>query len=728
MIYFVTSRLGYNNEELEENDIKLCTEDDISYFNTWVEQQQQFSIQLDTETNIVPFNIPGHHFKRKLYVVQLGDKSKQHQWVFDIVDLSELWLNTLKSALDSKDNYFILHNVVFDFLVLKVNLDIELKNIHDTFLMSQILNTGYTLPDGYHGLKQMLYRIFGIEISKEEQKTFNGSLLTIDQIIYAADDVVMLNDLALSLHNALVEEDLWDVYDKIERKVILTYALMELTPMSFNRKYWLELSEELEKEATSLHKKLISLIYKDQHLVNYLEHSYQYIGVHLIQPFDDFTPPWRSSVKRNKVLALLDPNFPMDLAIKPKIIKWFKSTPDIKNKEYFKMYIDGKYDELQSYLLREHREDLIKLGILIPKGHLNFSWSSNKDKLFLFQFYYPELDSINKKALAKYTKNNLIQIYKKFIKAEKAVNTYGKNFIKNNITAEDYFYPSGLNPIVSTGRISFGIALQLPAENRFRTAFSPAYLGYEFVDTDYSGQELLIMALLSGETDLAEAIKEGKDPHMLVASKVFVQEWLDMAEPDCIQLTTGKKCSCAAHNKFRGKAKALNFGIAYGMTEHGLAERLGISRGEARGLIKSYFAAFPNLKIFFDENAEFAIENLYIDDKTIIGRKRFFFKPNNKSEEAAIGRQAMNFPIQSVGASIMKIAYIKMYYYIRAHFTFKDVILQLPIHDEALNASPTPIAKQWETIQNRLMIEAFEEIFPKGYIKVDSKITDKWQK
>ena len=122
--------------------------------------------------------------------------------------------------------------------------------------------------------------------------------------------------------------------------------------------------------------------------------------------------------------------------------------------------------------------------------------------------------------------------------------------------------PSGLSQILSTGRVAFGILLQLPAKQKFRNAFLPPQDDWQFVDSDYQSAEVAIMAYAAGESAFLDAIKTGKDLHMMSARLMYADKWDSIAEPGCTNLIDGSKCNCKEHNELRKKSKALTFGLA----------------------------------------------------------------------------------------------------------------------------------------------------------------------
>ena len=233
--------------------------------------------------------------------------------------------------------------------------------------------------------------------------------------------------------------------------------------------------------------------------------------------------------------------------------------------------------------------------------------------------------------------------------------------------------------ITATGRLSSSNPnLQnIPVRNEegkeIRKAFIPEP-GCEFFSADYSQIELRIMAHLSGDENLIEAFREGHDIHAATAAKIFKRA--DIGE---------------VTREERSKAKTANFGIIYGITVFGLAERMGVSRGEAKELIDGYFNTYPKVKEYMNESIRRAREKGYTE--TIYHRKCHLrdINSHNAVVRGYAERNAINAPIQGSAADIIKIAMIHIYRRFREEHIRSKMILQ--VHDE-LNFSVFPEEKE----------------------------------
>ena len=220
-----------------------------------------------------------------------------------------------------------------------------------------------------------------------------------------------------------------------------------------------------------------------------------------------------------------------------------------------------------------------------------------------------------------------------------------------------------------------------------RKAFIPDD-GCEFFSADYSQIELRIMAHLSGDEHMIEAFRSGKDIHAATAAKIF--------KVDLHEVTSD----------MRRKAKTANFGIIYGISTFGLAERMGVSRQEAKELIDGYFATYPKIKAYMDRSIEVARSQGYVE--TIFHRKRFL--PDINSRNATVRgyaeRNAINAPIQGSAADIIKVAMAHIDRRFAEEGLKAKMILQ--VHDE-LNFSVPPEEK--ERVQ-QIVLEEMEKACP----------------
>ena len=246
--------------------------------------------------------------------------------------------------------------------------------------------------------------------------------------------------------------------------------------------------------------------------------------------------------------------------------------------------------------------------------------------------------------------------------------------------------------VTATGRLSSSnpnlqnIPIRNEDGKEIRRAFIPEP-GCEFFSADYSQIELRIMAHLSGDENLIEAFRSGEDIHAATAAKIYHIP---------IEEVTREQ---------RSRAKTANFGIIYGISVFGLAERMNVSRGEAKELIENYFITYSGVKRYMDESIAVAREKGYIE--TILHRKRYLpdITSHNSVVRGYAERNAINAPIQGSAADIIKIAMIEIYRRFRAENLRSTMMLQ--VHYE-LNFSVYPEEK--ERVQ-QIVIEAMESAY-----------------
>ena len=245
----------------------------------------------------------------------------------------------------------------------------------------------------------------------------------------------------------------------------------------------------------------------------------------------------------------------------------------------------------------------------------------------------------------------------------------------------------------ATGRLSSSdpnlqnIPVRGEEGKEIRKAFIPEP-GCLFFSADYSQIELRVMAHLSGDENMIEAFREGHDIHAATAAKIYKEEMENVTREQ------------------RTKAKRANFGIIYGITVFGLAERLEISRDEAKMLIEGYFETFPKVKEYMEKAKEQARNQGYVE--TQFHRRRYLADINsaNATVRGFAERNAINAPIQGTAADIIKVAMIRIYNRFRAEGIRSKMILQ--VHDE-LNFSVYPEEK--EKVE-QIVLEEMQNAFP----------------
>ena len=262
--------------------------------------------------------------------------------------------------------------------------------------------------------------------------------------------------------------------------------------------------------------------------------------------------------------------------------------------------------------------------------------------------------------------------------------------------------------VTTTGRLSSSdpnlqnIPIRTEDGRRIRQAFEPSK-GNKFISADYSQIELRVMAHLSKDPGLLSAFQDGEDVHSKTASEVF-NVGIDDVTPD-----------------LRRNAKAINFGLIYGISAFGLGKQLGITRNLAAEYMAMYFEKYPRVKEYMESTKESASQNGYVE--TLFGRRLYLREINasNAMRRQASERAAINAPVQGTAADIMKIAMIKMHQSLETEKSQAQIILQ--VHDELILDTPENEIDKVVNLTTEAMMGAAQLDVP---LEIDIGIGDNW--
>ncbi|MCR4565351.1 MAG: DNA polymerase I [Bacteroidales bacterium] len=313
-----------------------------------------------------------------------------------------------------------------------------------------------------------------------------------------------------------------------------------------------------------------------------------------------------------------------------------------------------------------------------------YAYPTDEDTLSLYADRFPVINEILEFRAAKKLLSSYIEPFPTFISPK-----------------DGRIHTTFNQALTATGRLSSSkpnlqnIPIRTERGQNIRKAFVSDRPDGLIVSADYSQIELRIMAHLCGDEHLRKAFNTGEDVHRATAAKIF---GIPTAEVTDAQ---------------RRLAKTANFGIMYGISGFGLAQRLGIGRSEAQQLIKDYFATFPAIADFMEKAKREAVEKGYVE--TIFGRRRYLpeLKSRNASARGMAERNAINAPIQGSSADIIKLAMIKVDEILRTEGFKSKMILQ--IHDELLfDAYPDEVealqAKVKEAMENIVQLSVPLEV------------------
>ncbi|MBN2357892.1 MAG: hypothetical protein JXR83_00465 [Deltaproteobacteria bacterium] len=292
--------------------------------------------------------------------------------------------------------------------------------------------------------------------------------------------------------------------------------------------------------------------------------------------------------------------------------------------------------------------------------------------------------------------------------AAKVVSTYGAGFLSFVHPRDGRIHAHFRQIGASTGRVSCSDPnLQnIPKDSAFRACIR-AGAGRQLVTADYGACELRILAQASGDRTFLEALRRGEDLHAIVASDMF-----------------GAPVSKTENAELRGRAKAINFGLVYGMGAAGLAAQVGCPQDEAERLLDRYFQRYPGVKRHLDESVRRALAEGC--SRTLTGRRLWFPREDLAAPDAQgrIGRVAKNMPIQGTSADITKLAMARLHQRLRQ--CAPDAAIVNCVHDEIVvecgdGQAVAPLVRQ-------AMEEAEAEILPDVPPAVDVVVDSCWAK
>ena len=278
------------------------------------------------------------------------------------------------------------------------------------------------------------------------------------------------------------------------------------------------------------------------------------------------------------------------------------------------------------------------------------------------------------------------------------------------ILADGKIHTRYLQDLTQTGRLSSvdpnlqNIPIRLEQGRLIRKAFVPDWKDSVLLSSDYSQIELRVLAHISGDKHLIEAFRHGADIHTSTAMRVFGIEKPEDVTPND-----------------RRNAKAVNFGVVYGISDFGLANNLGISRKEAKSYIDTYFERYPGIKNYMENVVREARDKGYVE--TLFHRRREIpdINSRNFNVRGFAERTAINSPIQGSAADILKIAMIRLDQALRAG-RFKSRML-LQVHDEIVLEVPANELTAIKTLVKEIMESAIELAVP---LKADESAGETW--
>lgn len=267
------------------------------------------------------------------------------------------------------------------------------------------------------------------------------------------------------------------------------------------------------------------------------------------------------------------------------------------------------------------------------------------------------------------------------------------------ILEDGHIHTRFIQTLTQTGRLSSAdpnlqnIPIRLEEGRRIRQAFVPSQPDWQLFGADYSQIELRVLAHISGDEHMKEAFIQGEDIHSATARRIF---GLSDDEP--------------VTSEHRRQAKAVNFGIVYGISDYGLSQNLNIPRKEAEKFIKTYFEKYPDIEKYMQDIVKLARQQGYVE--TLFHRRRYLpdIKASNFNVRSFAERTAMNSPIQGTAADIIKIAMVKLQEALEKEGLASQLILQ--VHDELILEGPAEEMPILSDLVPEIMEQAVELSVP----------------
>jgi DNA polymerase I-like protein with 3'-5' exonuclease and polymerase domains len=665
-----------------------------------------------------------------LLLLIIGDQETKF-----VIDCTTIDIIPLKDHLESRETIKIGQNLQFDYRILLRTRGIRIENIFDCGLAYQVLNNGRVFS---WSLPTQLNVYFGIEMSKEERMTFtklkksieNGNVVhfTTAQIEYAAKDVHYLpklkqfliegrNDPSLGPPiNGLKDYGL-ETVTLLENRAALAFADIQYNGFYLDPIYWMEelipfYIGEKQRVLKELDRVTIDTI-KQLEIDNGIAYSETKKHIPDCTQIDIFGNPSKhlKATKSGNTVSKSKSDKKQASSTGFTGINWNSAK---KKTEFLKgLGVDVKYKD-------------VKQGRMVE--------SSNKE--VLYRYATPEVKlNIEQKDYDKAAEyaSNVFDYMLLYTTVSKIIGTYGASMLEyiNPITGRIH---SEINQLgAETGRISGKNPnlLNIPKQQRFRNGFRAQKNGSILITLDYSGVELRIIAGGSKEKVLVDAFNNNEDVHSKMGTIAY-----------------GIPVSKKENTKYRDQIKNVNFAIAYGATaKSDKVLKAFASPEEAEAFLIKYFKTFPRLKAFFDAARDAGMKNGYCTTFPPFNRIRWFgdhrkhrlvydrspkFSPEWKEASKnlnAIGREAMNTPIQGSSADMMKLAMVYIRDWIRENNLWNEILMVNQVYDElSFEVLDSDKASEYAIIIKDFMIKAGAMIIKPVVMEVEYEINEKWQK
>lgn len=623
-----------------------------------------YLISVDTEdTGLDPF----YH---KVLLIILGNNKRAY-----VIDCRTINHNRIRESFKKIENKIkILHNAKYDYKMLKQNLQISLTNMYCTMVSCYVLYNGI---EKEHNLANVVYRFFGKILSKSTRNSFinkpDSESFTYNEVMYAGKDIEYLENIYYKLK--LLEDKLKvENTINIEMNVISVLGDIELAGLEINENKW---REQINIKSNDLN-------------VLYNEMKKEILELNL--KYDILSKPFKKDAKNHKLATydMFDENF--NISYENNILNALNMGSPSQLSTLFKrlrLEIEGTSAENIEYYLRTNL-------------------SSDKRKFLKLLLKYREL--------------------------EKFLSTYGEAFLNARNKITNRIHTELLQVFTDTGRLSSrgykiegdedddnnsrkeGANLQnIPHDKNIRSCFI-ARSGYKIITIDYSGQEIAIAATQSKDAILISSCNSGLDIHSFLATNSFA---IIMKDPNIV---INKK----ENSHLRDIHKRVLFGYFYGAGVNRLADVLDISKDIAKKVYKKLQSVLWELTSYQNKIRESVKKTHMIRDHSYTNRFKYFKAYElGDMQEYKMEKEAINFPIQSTGASMIKEALIECDRLIKDNDLNARILLT--VHDEIVFEVEESIADDLAII----FAEKMEEVAHKYIdvqIKAEYKVSNNWEK
>lgn len=391
---------------------------------------------------------------------------------------------------------------------------------------------------------------------------------------------------------------------------------------------------------------------------------------------------------------------------------------------------DESIKRLDDIVLRDPR-----LARFVPAGiqtnlfgfeerRIKLNWSSPADKVAVLQSLGINLTTSNANELLPFRHEPLVAELLEYSKQNKLADAFGRAFLGyvNPVTTRVH---QNIWQVLATGRMASREPnlTQIPSKGALGKAIRACFVaspGTKFVGGDFSGCELRIIAEGSQDPVWLEAFRNGEDLHSKLASIVFDVPIGDVTKPTPFKPDI----------TYREVQKTINFGLAYGMSEFKLAKTIDVEVPVALNIINKFFKAVPKVKAYLDRLGSTAVAYYKARSLAPFYRIRYFDQPQDSYTSfkllGEIERAGKNHPIQGSNADLTKTALVL----IRNHINANNLPIKIVnvIHDEIITECAEEYAEEWRPVMEELMIKAAKFVIRSIPVKVDCKISDKWEK